>query len=257
MNSEVRFASFLDRLIYVIGDQNYTPWAERHGLSPVTVLGWFNGAALYPKSWDKLVAATGISKEWWLNGQSEPEILPNHKYAIHADLESTLDADIQSSKKVKHPEIGYGDSIDAIYIDHYVNVRGGAGPGQIIEDEIHDEAIVKVRMDGQILRERVGSNFNALKLASVKGDSMEPTMSHGDQVLVDTSCDRFVDDAIYAIQQGEYLRFKRIKLKLDGSIIVKSDNPIDNDPETYSAEEAEHFKVVGRVIPYKFGKFKI
>lgn len=251
MNSEVRFNTFIDRLKYVIGDEDYTPWAVKRGLSPVTVLGWFNGAALYPKSWDKLVAATGISKEWWLNGQYEP--IPINKEYL-TDIEGV-------NRKVEHPEIGYEESFDSmsdpIYIDHYVNVRGGAGPGQTVEDETHDEAIVKVRMDGQILRERVGSNFSALKLANVKGDSMEPTLSHGDQVLVDTSCNRFVDDAIYAILQGDYLRFKRIKLKLDGSIIVKSDNPVDNDPETYTAEEAAEFIVKGRVIPYKFGKFKI
>lgn len=187
---------------------------------------------------------------------------------IHAYLSKGEDAFFEyesntdlPNRKVKHPEIGYETSSDPmsdpIFIDHYVNVRGGAGPGQTVEDETHDEAIVKVRMDGQILRERVGSNFSALKLANVKGDSMEPTLSHGDQVLVDTSCNRFIDDAIYAILQGDYLRFKRIKLKLDGSIIVKSDNPVDNDPETYTAEEAAEFIVKGRVIPYKFGKFKI
>jgi phage repressor protein C with HTH and peptisase S24 domain len=142
---------------------------------------------------------------------------------------------------------------NSFHIDQYVNVKGSAGPGQAVDEEV----VVQVRVDARILRDRVGNNLNALKIASVSGDSMEPTMSHGDQVVVDTACDRFIDDAIYAIQQSGHLRFKRIKLRLDGSIIVKSDNPIDNDPETYSAEEAEHFKVIGRVIPLKFGKFKV
>lgn len=140
-----------------------------------------------------------------------------------------------------------------IGIDQYVDVKGAAGPGQFV----HEEAVVKVRVDARLLRERVGNNFSRIKIAAVSGDSMEPTLSHGDQVLIDTSCTHFVENAIYAIQQDGFLRFKRIKLKLDGSIIVKSDNPIDNEPETYTADEAQYFKVVGIVIPFKFGRFKL
>jgi len=138
-----------------------------------------------------------------------------------------------------------------VFIDKYVNVSGSAGPGA----EVHEEAIVKVRVDARLLRERVGSNFDRIKIASVSGDSMEPTLSHGDQVLVDTSCERFIDDAIYAIQQDGHLRFKRIQLKLDGSIVVRSDG--STNAEAYSAEEAQRFFVVGMVIPFKFGRFKI
>lgn len=142
---------------------------------------------------------------------------------------------------------------ESVYIDKYVNVKGAAGVGQ----EVHDEAIVQVRVDARLLRERIGNNIGRIKIASVSGDSMEPTLSHGDQVLIDTSIDRFIENAIYAIQQDGHLRFKRIKLKLDGSIIVKSDNPLYNEPETYTADEAQYFKVIGVVIPFKFGRFKI
>lgn len=65
MNSEV---TFIDRLRAVMRGEDYTPWARRHGISPVTVHGWLNGANLYPKSWDKLVNATGIPKDWWNDG---------------------------------------------------------------------------------------------------------------------------------------------------------------------------------------------
>lgn len=146
------------------------------------------------------------------------------------------------------------DEQNTIYIDHYVDVRGSAGPGAEVFQE---EVVVKARIDGRLLRERVGNGFASIKLITVSGDSMEPTLLHGDQVMVDTSCMDFVDDAIYAIQQGGHLRIKRIKLKLDGSIIVSSDNSTHNGPETYSADEAQHFKVVGKIIPFKFGRFKV
>jgi hypothetical protein len=161
---------------------------------------------------------------------------------------------------IREPPAGYafktGDEPGedgAVYIDNYVEVRGSCGSGQYVDDE----TVVKMRVDADWLRKRVGNNFSHIKIASVHGDSMKPTLAPGDLVLVDTSCDRFIDDAIYAIQQDGHLRFKRIQLKLDGSIIVRSDNPVNKDPEHYTAEEAQYFKVVGMVIPLEPDRFKV
>lgn len=197
----------------------------------------------YDSNLKALAAATGRRVEWWKGLESSV-----------AYLTEPIKPLVSGSGEQRRLVTEDRPRDDAyVYIDKYVNVRGAAGAGQ----EVQEEAIVQVRMDARLLRERVGNNFGHLKLAGVSGDSMEPTLSHGDQVVVDTSCDRFIDDAIYAIQQDGHLRFKRIKLRLDGSIVVKSDNPVDNDPETYTAEEAQYFKVIGIVIPFKFGRFKI
>ena len=207
-------------------------------------------------------ARAGISTNWLLTGEGEM-LLKDTPAA--ADIPSEVHS-VPSHSTAHHvmrepPPAGYAfktgdepsEEDSAVYIDNYVDVRGSCGPGQYVGEE----AIVKVRFDADLLRRRVGSNFNHIKIVGVHGDSMEPTLLHGDQVLIDTSCDRFIDDAIYAIQQDGHLRFKRIKLKLDGTIIVRSDNPANNEPETYTAEEAQYFKVVGMVIPFKFGRFKV
>ena len=168
---------------------------------------------------------------------------------VLALIESRLHGAVttMSNHAVREPSSAcYNDGGIAL-IERYVSMHSGA--------DMTDQAVVKVCVDARLLRERVGSNFNRIKVASVSGDSMEPTLSHGDQVLVDTSCNRFVDDAIYAIQQDGFLCFKRIKLKLDGSIVVKSD-AVPDDVESYSAQEASQFFVVGVVIPFKFGRFK-
>lgn len=138
----------------------------------------------------------------------------------------------------------------ALGIQDYVNPKDSAGVAQ-------ETTVVRMRVDSGTLRERTGRHVGQIKIAAVSDDSMEPTLSHGDQVLIDTSCKRVVENAVYAIQQGGRLRFKRIRLKLDGSIIVNSDNHVDDDSETYTAEQAARFKVVGVVIPFKFGRFKL
>jgi phage repressor protein C with HTH and peptisase S24 domain len=184
----------------------------------------------------------GVNSNWILTGDGD---------MLLADMVPRKSYDWSPGIMAREPDFsGYIDD-GTVAIDKYINVTGSAGPGV----EVHDEAVVKVRVDTRLLRERIGSNFENIKIASVSGDSMEPTLSHGDQVLVDISCTRFVDDAIYAIQQDGYLRFKRIQLKLDGTIVVKSDGSTAS--ETYSAEEAQRFFIVGIVIPFKFGRFKV
>lgn len=214
------------------------------------------------QGWDSLVKKEGWS---YVEVRSPGVKGMTREYAPSASVAALIDAkerehpraDEQAAMYIVNasqiPEAAAIDNAGFVLIDKYVDVKGSAGPGQ----NVPEEAIVQVKVDARLLRERVGNNFGYLKLAGVSGDSMEPTLSHGDQVVIDTSCDRFIDDAIYAIQQDGHLRFKRIKLKLDGSIIVKSDNKVDNDPETYTKEEAQYFRVIGRVIPFKFGRFKI
>lgn len=145
---------------------------------------------------------------------------------------------------------------DHVLIDYYVDVKGSAGPGQFIDNDA-EEIVLKVRMDARLLRERAGNDFKRLKMAGVTGDSMLPTLSHGDQVVIDTQINKFIDDAIYAILQDGFLRYKRVQKRLDGNVIVKSDNPSYGDPEIYTQEEASYFHIVGMVIPFKFGRFKI
>lgn len=156
--------------------------------------------------------------------------------------------------KTKQNSQKYGVD-DAIYIESYPDVRGAAGTGQLTPT---DQVMVKIAVNAADWRNYVGLDHKHIKVIAVHGDSMKPTLSHGDQVLVDTACHSFVDDAIYAIQQGELTRFKRIKLRLDGSIEVKSDNDKEGfKVETYNSTEAAEFKLIGRIIPFKFGRFDL
>lgn len=143
----------------------------------------------------------------------------------------------------------------AIQIEYYENVKAAAGVGQVTPT---DQVIVNLAINAADWNRYVGLDSRFVKLVKVFGDSMKPVLNHGDQTLVDTACKQFIDDAIYCIAQGDLLRFKRIKLQLDGKVIVKSDNEIEGfPPEIYTAEEASSFHVIGRVIPLKFGWFEI
>lgn len=179
------------------------------------------------------------------NAAMDYEILPIKPLVSGSGIHSGAKADDHPYQHAKHQ--------DEIYIETYPEARGAAGTGQVTPT---DQVIVKMAINAVDWRNYVGLDHRYIKVVAVHGDSMKPALSHGDQVLVDTACHSFVDDAIYAIQQGDLTRFKRIKLRLDGSIEVKSDNEKDGFKlETYTADEAADFKLIGRVIPFKFGRF--
>lgn len=56
-----------------------------------------------------------------------------------------------------------------------------------------------------------------------------------------------LDGSIYVLQLNGGLLVKRIHRKLDGSVVVKSDNP-RYDPEIVSEDSADLLKIVGRVV---------
>lgn len=82
---------------------------------------------------------------------------------------------------------------------------------------------------------------------SVVGDSMEPYLADGDLVLIDTSVAQIERDSIYVLQAGDSLVIKRIQKKLDGTLIISSDNP-RYQPEMFQGDSVERIRVVGRMV---------
>ncbi len=156
-------------------------------------------------------------------------------------------------KSIVRNHIGL-ESPEVIYVAH-TELRDVSGEvAEVIPD---DQMIISIAVNPADWRRYAGLNPQRIKIIDVQGDGMTPTLQHGDQVLVDTACNRFVDDAIYAIRQDDVLRIKRIRLKLDGSIEIRSDNSHNFGIETYSKEEAAAFSVFGKILPFKFGKFDL
>ncbi len=85
-----------------------------------------------------------------------------------------------------------------------------------------------------------------LILACVSGDSMDPTLHDGDQILVDTSARRISRDGIYGLRQGEDLLVKRITVDpRSGKFTISSDNP---HYVSYGDVSGDEVRIIGRVI---------
>ena len=82
----------------------------------------------------------------------------------------------------------------------------------------------------------------------VKGDSMSPTIWDGDLILVNRAYQSAIlSGKVYAFFIDGDIRVKRLIQKLNGNLILRSDNP-DFPEEELPAEERDRFKMIGRVV---------
>lgn len=130
-----------------------------------------------------------------------------------------------------------------VYLPRY-DVRAGAGNGQIVESE-NIKSFLAFREDW--VRTRLRRNPAHLVVFEAYGDSMYPTISDGDIMLVDTSEERVRGPAIYVVLAGNEAIVKRVELKIDGSLLVKSDNPT-YEPMTLKGEQIAELRVLGKVV---------
>ena len=103
-----------------------------------------------------------------------------------------------------------------------LDLGASAGPGALDSDE---SARGSMAFDPSWLR-RLGVGDSArLSLIRVEGDSMAPTLSDGDEILVDggDSASR-LRDGIYVLRIDDALVVKRLALGPGGRVSVRSDN---------------------------------
>lgn len=118
-------------------------------------------------------------------------------------------------------------------------VGASAGPGGIAEIEERGRPIA---FDGALLRDLGAGRRDALSIIRVAGDSMEPTLRDGDDILVDRDATAIRSGAIYVLRVDDLLLVKRL-VREDGLLIVRSDNPAHGD-----IIDPYPLLVVGRVL---------
>jgi len=114
-----------------------------------------------------------------------------------------------------------------------------AGPGALSADE---QAIGAFRFSSRWLRGQ-GLDPAMLSAIAVAGDSMEPTLRDGDEILVDRS-PRPMRDGIHVVRLDDVLLVKRLDLGRPGQVTLISDNAAYRSIEVAPGD----VQVVGRVV---------
>lgn len=125
-----------------------------------------------------------------------------------------------------------------------LRLSASAGPGAFADDE---EPLGAFGVTSQWLREQ-GLERAMLSAIAVAGDSMDPTLRDGDEILVDRT-PRSLRDGIHVVRVDGALLVKRLETGRPGLIVLRSDNKA-YDPIELSPAEVE---VIGRVV-WKSGR---
>ncbi|QNM83480.1 helix-turn-helix transcriptional regulator [Sphingomonas sabuli] len=123
-------------------------------------------------------------------------------------------------------------------------VRASAGYGAVSGEE-RDRPYFA--FDEHWLRTLTGSPSSKLSIIRVDGDSMAPTLSAGDDILVDLGdCMERMRDGIYVLRADDVLVVKRLAIHPTGRrLTVQSDNPAYPDwPDC----DIDAIHCIGRVI---------
>lgn len=140
------------------------------------------------------------------------------------------------------PEDGVPD--DVVLVPES-RIEFSAGNGKVLTYEVVDDAEPAIYRRSWL--QKHGLNPDRLVRFPVSGDSQEPTLYHGDTVLVNLDETDIVDGKLYAIRYEHDLGIKFLFRKLDGTLILRSKNPAYPDEEVPAELANEHISIIGRV----------
>lgn len=124
------------------------------------------------------------------------------------------------------------------------DIHVSAGDGAIVETEEKSKYCLAFRRDW--LKSR-GLKEPDLYVVFARGDSMEPTISDKDSLLVNTAERIPQDGHIYVIRSSDTIWVKRIQKLLDGSLLLISDNRL-YPPMQLKLNETCDIEIIGKVV---------
>ncbi|MEL7290448.1 MAG: S24 family peptidase [Pseudomonadota bacterium] len=125
------------------------------------------------------------------------------------------------------------------------DVHAAAGAGSLVHSEFQVDKLI---VPTSLLAEFDLSPANA-SIIYVDGNSMEPTLSHQDRLLVDTrELQHPVTDGVYVIRIDDAVYVKRLKWNIPKGIYnVVSDNP-EHESFEINHKNGRNFKIIGKAV---------
>jgi len=192
--------------------------ARRADMYPSTLHRYRAGRELPSSALVSLARAAGVRLEWLATGEGPMQ--------------------------GEHPVVTASAAPPGYVLLPLVEARAAAGNhGGLRSDQIVDF----IAFSESFLKQTLRRSPQNLALLTASGDSMDPTIRDGDLLLVDTSARSIEGSRIYVLAIGGALMVKRIQLRLDGSVVVKSDNAV-YEPEVLAADQTSTLNILGQVV---------
>lgn len=196
-------------------------------VSVETARKWLSGESIpATKRIPSIADWLGVRGEWLLTGQGQMEAAGTAAGAVQMP-----------------PLAGRADVVDV----PVMNAAGSMGGGLLAPE--HDAIVDHMRLATEWIRRNLTAVSRPANLAvlTAYGDSMTPTFNSGDMLLVDTGVADLKLDAVYVLDRDGELFIKRVQRRMDGALVIRSDNPLY---ESFVMQESElaRLRVLGRVV---------
>ncbi|MGU5714914.1 MULTISPECIES: XRE family transcriptional regulator [Aeromonas] len=241
--------AFAERLIQIRGDESRRSFAIRAGLADSSILKYERLEALpNVERFIAMAVVAGVDLRWLACGDDWERILagataiPSSGQSVQEAREVTADYQAQAPKIETSPSPLMGCNDDFTFIDSY-QVFASAGHGQFVSDEQKSEPMA---FRTEWLRKE-GLKPDRLAVIRAKGDSMEPTISDNDIILLHMANGDAPRDGLHVIRMEGGLFVKRLQFSPLGDVKVVSDNPTYQSWD-FTKEQRADLHVVGRVV---------
>ncbi|MDL2316278.1 LexA family transcriptional regulator [Desulfovibrio sp. OttesenSCG-928-A18] len=119
-----------------------------------------------------------------------------------------------------------------------------AGTGGL---ELDGEQIRLYSFHNSFLMRKQGGT-DSMRLFKIDGDSMEPTLHHGDMIMINLRQTHISSGAIYLLRLEGELMVKRLENRPGGLLLIRSDNPAYDDITIAKDDETIDAEVFGRMV---------
>lgn len=198
---------------------------EKIGLSQQSVAKIENGETQQPRKIKEIASALNVSQRWLQLGAEDFE----RKESIESSPERSTEEHNANKFRVE-----------------VLDLTLSAGPGAYMLSEFV-EVLTAIEFTTEHARALFGSRQpNEVKVMTIDGDSMYPTIKSGDRLFFDVSVREFKTDGVYAFVYGRTFHVKRLQMQ-GIKLAVLSDNP---NLEKWFIEEGteDQFYVMGKAL---------
>jgi phage repressor protein C with HTH and peptisase S24 domain len=241
----------LQKLMELHGDNDYTLEAKS-GVHQPTIHRYLSGKhkSLSEANVEKLARAYHI-KPSQLRGDlpileiEAPTAMPAFARSKHSVKQESPDYSQPEKSFTKYIKNFFKPSDGFLEIP-LMNANASMGSGS---DQPHDDVVIDVlRISKSWVEKSLPLNTGIMNLAFIHaiGDSMSPTFSDGDILLVDTGVKQASIDGVFVLEAHERLFVKRVRQRIDGSHEISSDNPNVKTVDILNGDHA--VRIMGRVL---------
>ena len=198
------------------------------GIKQPSVFKILSGETRNPKKILEIATALNVDPHWLKTGEGDPD--PSYRIV----------------------EVSEPQNPNTVRID-ILDVEASAGNGAYLSPT--EQGLLSQEFDLTFFRQQFGrADAKHLKLLTVKGDSMAPTLESGDLLYVDISENYFAADGLYVFTFDGQTFIKRLQ-KVGKEMLVISDNPTYKE---WTFTQDDDVFIHGRVIfsmPMKWRKW--